>query len=213
MVEYILKDYRFLIVVFIVILGVISSYILTGLKRGQVLKFIRSMIFFICISRFCASAVKCCTGDAAVAFFDSFWDMEFGTCIHYGIPLFAVGVLSPFVLKKLFPANRTEEIINISNTCMILELFIMLMLRKDVNNLIYVVFFVIDACVSVLVATCNKKEMLCAEPREYKEICLYIYPFVVLFIVMTFIYYPSTLYISNISEFVCSYRELGGVCR
>lgn len=75
--------------------------------------------------------------------------MEFGTCIHYGISLFVVGVLSPFVLKKLFPANHTERIINIFNTCMILELFIMLMLRKNANNLIYVIFFGIAVCVSV----------------------------------------------------------------
>lgn len=72
--------------------------------------------------------------------------MEFGTYIHYGISLFVVGVLSPFVLKKLFPANHTERIIN---TCMILELFIMLMLRKNANNLIYVIFFGIAVCVSV----------------------------------------------------------------
>ncbi len=204
--------YIFWITLFLIMLGVLSSIILLyGDKKEIVLRFIRSTMFFVLVSRFCASAVKCCTGDAVNTFFDSFWDMEGRTCIHYGIPLLVMSILCPFLLKKLFSIDCIENLINIFNSCMILEFFVMMILKLDISNIMYILFFGINACVSIFVIVVCKKELLCAKTGEYKKISTYIMPVVALVFVMVFLYYPSTLYIGNSSEFVCSYSELGGV--
>lgn len=141
------------IVILLIICSVLSAIELDCIKEKKNLFW--KISFYFSAYWFIASFVKYYLGYHKENLIESFWDMQFLTIIHYGIPLAVIAVAAPIVLKLLFGETVTEVIRYFDSTLFFTLSFTFFFVRK-INNKTYCAAFLL-AIIITLAAIALKK--------------------------------------------------------
>lgn len=199
-------NYCLALFLFMFLFVVISTAIWFGLNRNksnrrEIAEFARVFFFFFCIEHFILSAVKWYLGSGSDTLFESFWDIELRTYIHYGIPLFIVSIVAPLVLKAL-KEDLGRKLTSMFIAWIFPGIFIAFFVMGGISNAIYCALFLLCGVFSVLTTFLHKKECIYFQKQEYRKILLGSLPFLGSWVMMHGIYLPNELYLGNLDEFV-----------
>ena len=130
---------------FILIFACISAFLWTKLgnekqdtRNAGVL--LRAVLFFFCCDFFILSVIKWYLGNGEDTLFESFWDIEPRTYLHYGIPLAVVSVIEPFVLK-LVGTTIAKHLIEVFSVLIFGGAFIGFWIMGGISNTVYCILY------------------------------------------------------------------------
>lgn len=196
-------------ILFMLLFAVISAFIWLGQNRktsghNGIAGFLRALVFFFACDYFLLSAVKWYLGSGEATLVESFWDIEFRSYLHYGVPLLIVSVAEPMVLR-LFRGELAGKLISVFGACFPLVLFLVSFVTGRISNTIYCPVFLLCCALALLTAVCYKKEWVYYQKQEYRKALQNALPIIGAWVMMYGIYLPNELYLTNASEFSGSY--------
>lgn len=164
--------------------------------------------FFFAVNIFLLSAVKYYLGYHKESLFESFWNVQAVTFMHYGIPLVVIGVLLSAFMCYAF-RKTGNELIRFFDSVMFLGLsFAWLLVRKMKNGTYCIVFFIaLVATVSVILVWKKKNIIYIYDKKKY---FIDIIPFILYWFIIIVMTIPNELYLSNSADFPISYGYFFG---
>ena len=186
--------------------GIISAVILAVIGRirnreKEDMTFIKSVFFFFFCSYFLISALKWFLGSPDNTLSESFWDADYRTYIHYGIPLLFLSVFMPVGSVVIF-RTRLNKLIGLFDAAMFIGLFIAYISQGMISNAAFCVTFAIALIITVIITYLYKKEILYLKKSDYRKFIWNLVPVIVTLLFMTGVYYPNELYLNNLDEFL-----------
>lgn len=161
--------------------------------------------FFFACYFFIMSAMKYYLGYKNENLFESFWNVQIVTIVHYGLPLLVISVIAPFLLYQLFK-DMACKLIRFFDSVMFLALTFVGLLVREINNRTYCGAFLIAAVFSILaIGYLRKKDVSFVFEKKVKAHFIKILPFILYWFVAVAIYIPNELYLNNASDFPMSY--------
>lgn len=168
-------------------------------------KFIKSTAFFFFINCFLLSAIKFYLGYRTENLFESFWNIQGRTYLHYGIILIVVGIAVPIILHLIFKGAEWK-IIQFFDSVMFVVLFFAYFLARRLNNTVFCTAFLLATLFTLIsIIWILKNEVIGADKGNWKKQVAYLLPVVLCWIVTMIIYIPNELYLSNPDDFPMSY--------
>lgn len=164
----------------------------------------RSLVFYFFCNFFLLSAVKAFLGSAESTLFESFWDIQLRTYVHYGMPLLAFSLLVPTAVWLLFRKKAVKLILS-ADAFMFMAFILTWILTGTVSNGAYCTAFVVSAAAALLYTLFGKREMIFIRKGEYGKYAAELLPVICAWIVTVGIYLPNELYLANYSQFSGSY--------
>ncbi len=197
------------IFVYILMFGILSSIIWECICKNIHKKigggvFLKTLLFFYASHYFVISAVKMYLGDNDNSLYESFWDIEAITYIHYSIPLILIGVVLPVFIKLIFRI-KGRQFIRIFDCSLLTLLFFAFMLKCHISVMWYCSIYIISFVLAAIVTFLYKKDIEFISIKEYKSYILDALPAICACIMTVGIYLPNELYLSNPDEFPGSY--------
>ena len=198
------------ILIYILMFGILSSVIWECInkkysqenRRGVV--FLKTLLFFYASHYFVISAVKMYLGDNNNSLYESFWDIEAITYIHYSIPLILIGIILPVLIKLIFRANG-RQFIRIFDCSLLVLLLFAFILRCHISIMWYCLIYAISFVIAAIVALLYKKDIEFISIKEYKSYISDALPVICACVMTVGIYLPNELYLNNPVEFPGSY--------
>lgn len=209
------QGYTVLMLMLIIGLGADLLFIRIA-KREQIApkiapNMVRSTLFFFCVNYFLISIVKAFLGEPENTLFESLWDMDYRTCIHYGIPLCIIEIILPFVMVTILK-EKVQKFIDLFVADIISgEVLTFIIWGGTPSNFTFCVLFIVCAALAFAMVFLYKKELQFFEKKEYIKGIKAILPSIVMAIVMIVVYFPCELFLGNVEEFPCSFWELFGM--
>lgn len=199
------------LVFFLFIFAIISTviwFILNWNKSNYkgFAEFVRGALFFFYSDYFLLSAVKWYLGNGKDNLFESFWDIQPRTYIHYGIPLLIVSVGAPLILK-LLKGDMGRKLILAFSIWIYPGLFITMIMTGGVSNAAYCILFVLCSIMSLIMVLLYKKEFKYYQKQEYVKAIFNTLPFLGVWVIMNGVYLPNELFLSNLGEFTGEYGD------
>lgn len=181
-------------------------------KNIEKMDVIKTVFFYFAVYYGIMTMVKLLLGNAEETLFESFWNAQVRTYVHYGIPMAILSIAIPFALKMIFK-DKGLTIISIMDAVLFAELVVVFVCGIRLENVVCGTLFAIAGIVSIAYAVIRKDVNECIEKKDISfGICAW-----GLWIVLTVISIPNELYLTNISEFPISYGRffasvlIGGV--
>ena len=198
------------ILLYILVFGILSSIIWEYInkrysqenRRGGV--FLKTLVFFYASHYFVISAVKMYLGDNNNTLYESFWDIEALTYVHYGIPLILIGILLPVLIKCIF-RMRGRQFIKTFDCCFLILLFFAFILRCRISVMWYCVIYMISIVLAIAIVLLYKKDIDYISIKERKSYIVAALPTICAWVMTVGIYLPNELYLGNTEEFPGSY--------
>lgn len=192
------------------VLSVVASMLLRkdkmkGLNKEMIIK---TFLFYFAMYYGIIAMFKVLIGEKEETLFESFWDLQTLTYIHYGIPLLVISLIIPLVIRIIFK-QKEQLVIVIADAIIFAELMVCLVCGIKLDNIIYVGLCVIAAVATLGYIALKKEDGECAKSEEKNEsltICAW-----VLWLTLTVISIPNEMYLTNISEFPIAYWRFLGV--
>lgn len=186
--------------------GVISSVVLTvirkkGHREKEDMTFVKSVFFFFFCSYFLISALKWFLGSPDNTLSESFWDADYRTYIHYGVPVLIFSVLMPIASEVVLRLKLTK-LIGVFDSIMFIGLFMAYISRGVISNAVFCTTFAISLIITVIITYLYKKEIIYLEKSDCRKYIWDLAPAVVTLLFMTGVYYPNELYLNNLDEFL-----------
>lgn len=182
-----------------------------GRRKGIRLNVIRSVLFFFCVNYFLVSGVKAFLGEPESTLLESLWDMDYRTCIHYGIPLCAAGVVLSFAIPVIL-RKKAEKCIDLFAAAIVPGGIAVSVIRGgSIDNRTFCMLFAVCAALAMVMAAAYKKDLLFFGKGEYVKGARTVLAQVGLSAVMLLLYFPGELFVGNMEEFPCSFWEFFGV--
>lgn len=170
----------------------------------------KSFCFYFFINYFLMSAMKFYLGYQKENLFESFWDIQGATYIHYGVILLIVGIVFPILLHLSF-RGKEWQIIKFFDSIMFFVLFFTYFIVRKINNPIYCIAFIIAVMLTLIsLSYIMKNDVICAGRKDWKIQAKQAVPVLLYWIVTIVIYIPNELYLSNSSDFSMSYGYFFG---
>lgn len=193
------------IAVFVMVLlfAMASACVWTAVCRER-MRFVRVAFLYFHGIYFVLSVVKSCLGSMDNTLFESFWDMEPRTYIHYGLPL-VVLCLAALVLMIRVKWFSDRRLIDTFCAVMFPGSILVFLVNGRISNRAYCVLFVVCACLTLAAKITDRKELAYYQGHASGEAVRAAAPCVGAWVVMHCIFLPSELYISNPGEFTGSY--------
>lgn len=167
--------------------------------------------FFFSSYYFILSAMKYYLGYKKENLFDSFWDLQPITLVHYGIPLLIISIIAPFLLQCIFK-DISCKIIRFFDSTMFLVLSFTWLLVRAVNNRAYCVAFIIAILISAFaIFYLKKNEISFVFEKDTRQKIAKALPFIIFWLISVAIYIPNELYLNNASDFPMSYWYFFGM--
>ena len=179
-------------------------------SSGTVVKCIQRYAFhvfslFFATFFFVMSAVKYYLGYQVESLFESFWNMQLVTFVHYGIPMLLMAVIGPVIVVFVFRGFEWR-IIRFFNSSMFFTLVYAYFLVRKISNKVYCTAFVIALCATLFAIFYLKKhDIFYASDGNMKKEIVEKLPFVLFWGVLIAFYTPNELYLNNASDFPISY--------
>lgn len=191
------------IFMFIFIFALASACVWMGFCHDR-MRFVRVSFLYFHAIYFILSVVKIVLGSAENTLFESFWDMEKRTYIHYGVPLvvFCVVTLALLIKGKWFSDKR---IIDAFCAVMFPGSILLFLVNGKITNGTYCVLFLICACLTLVVKFAGRIELSYYQKQEFGKAARAAVPYVGVWVVMHCMFLPNELYINNPGEFTGSY--------
>lgn len=194
--------------VLICLMPTIVSYLLVFLqKKEEKINYWYLIMAFTLTNIGIVSGMKLILGDFGKTIFQSFWDIELRTYIHYGIPICMIAVIIPLLWKKV-SKNNGEIIIEWFNSVLLGLLCIIFAVSGQVTNEMYSIAFIISVILAVILGRWKKKQ--CGMKKNKKERINFSLRVITLFVFSVYIFNPSELFLNNISEFPVTYSSFIG---
>ena len=153
----------------IVICSMLATIVYIGVsKKGIKYSFYIFSAFFA-FYVFLLSGVKYYLGYSKENLFESFWDVQAATYIHYGIPMLIAGTVVPVVFQWIFKEAAYKIIRFFDSTMFGVLVFVFFLVRK-INNRTYCIAFLIALVVSTLaIAYVRKNEIKYVWGKDIKK--------------------------------------------
>lgn len=203
----------------IVLLLAVSSgiatlvYILVKKREGNIGTIVNCMkrytfhvfSFFFSAFFFVISVVKYYLGYHKENIFESFWNVQAITYVHYGIPLIIMAFIAPFVLFFVFRKYEWKMIRFFDSVIFFTLAFVYFFVRK-INNKTYCIAFLIAVVfTAIMILYIRKNDILFVSQGNIKKKSIEILPFILYWVVLIAFYTPNELYLNNASDFPMSY--------
>lgn len=160
---------------------------------------------------FLLSAVKFYLGYRKENLFESFWDIQAATYVHYGIPLLIMGIIAPVLLHWFFK-DAAYKIIRFFDSMLFCVMSFVWFLVREINNKTYCVAFLIALIISILaIGYVRKNELKYVWGKDTKKHFTSVLPFILYWLIAVVIYIPNELYLNNASDFPMSYWYFFGL--
>ena len=185
---------------------VIWQKIYKGKKRDgkKYLQIVRTEIFFTSTILALISGMKWYLGSGESTLFQSFWDIEARTYVHYGIPLFFVSVAQPIMMNTLFHKHAQDWMEHFDVGFFMLCLCTIL-LKGTICNRDYVIVVGVCLILSFLETMYHNKSYKYLTKNDLKWALRSTLPIVMAWIITLGIYLPNELYLNNYDEFPGSF--------
>lgn len=202
----------YLFMALILLIGLGSAMLFWGMskKKNENPNKIRVTLFFFCINYFLVSCVKAFLGESESTLVESLWDMDYRTCIHYGIPLCAAGIILP-VAMLIILKERAERYIYLFITNIIVGGIMATMICDGLQNGLFCILFVVCAGIAGVMTFVYKGQLVFFERGEYGNGCKMLLGQVGLAVIMLLLYFPIELFVGNLEEFQSSFWEFAGI--
>lgn len=198
-------------ILYILLFGIIAGGILLWLERnsgGNTVSYgIKSVLFFFLGICFAVSAVKSYFGEPLSTLSESFWDAGSKTYLHYGAVFAAIAAAAPLLVKRLL-GTRGQKLINAFCFVFAIGLLCVIAIAGRIENITYCALYIVCIALGLCIT------FLCANPRignmPLHDAGKYFFdglPFVGAWFVMSGLYLPNELFISNMEEFAGNYYE------
>lgn len=163
-----------------------------------------SRFIFYCSTNLCfLSLAKVLKGELANTLVESFEDGVLRSYIHYGIPLFVICILMPFIIKKV---SKYFVISNTFISSLVLVFSLYLIARGKIDNIGFLLCWII--AVGVIFYECLKdKENHWFSLVDLKGRLKYITAPVIFICFMNWVFLPTEIYFGNISDFTVKYNN------
>jgi hypothetical protein len=187
-------------VLIILIASTLSSAIYVGFNKNDIKETFYIFSFFVVIFYFVMSLVKLRLGYYKENLFESFWDIQGVTYLHYGMPLVVIAIALPIIMKTIFKSDCTR-IIRICDSCICFVSFLGFGYVNDFSNKAVCVIIPISLVVAMAVLCFRLNcETAISKPVLKKFILALVYS-----ITTAVIYSPNELYLGNSDDFPMSY--------
>lgn len=200
-------QYGTAVFVFISSFALVSALVWTAFCHDRK-RFVRTAFLFFHSIYFALTVVKLCLGSADNTLFESFWDLETRTFVHYGVP---IATLCLVMLVLLLKVKWFSDKLLIDTFCAVIFAgnLLVFLVNGRVSNRAYGILFLICACLTLAVKMIHKKasgkEYAYCQRQELGKALGAAAPCVGAWVVMHCVFLPSELYISNPGEFTGSY--------
>lgn len=204
---------RYIVIMLMFIIGLGADLLFTRIARRREIasNMVRAALFFFCVNYFLMSIVKAFLGEPENTLIESLWDMDYRTCIHYGVPLCIIEIILPFVIVIILKENAQKFIDLFVADIISGGVFIFIACGGISSNFAFCILFIACAVLAFVMAFSHKKELLFFSKKEYIKGVKDILPSIVMAAVMIVLYFPCELFLGNIEEFPCSFWELFGM--
>lgn len=195
-------DSRWGIIIVLIICSVLSGTVKSTLRKNG---WLYSLPFFFVSYYFILSAVKWYLGYRSDNLWDSFWDIQAVTLMHYGIPLLIIAIAAPLLLHVIFKEKKLE-IIKYFDSSFFFAFSCAFLFARKINNSIYCVAYLAAWIVTLLAAVLKRTGnnayagRLARKEKTVRAVILAVYYFVTVVL-----YTPNELYLNNAEEFPMSY--------
>lgn len=191
----------------IIILIIMCSALSTAVKRGENPKdkLIYSLPFFFASYYFVLSAVKWLLGYRRENLFESFWNAQAATILHYAVPLVIIAAAAPFLIYLVF-RERKMEIIKYFDSSFFFAFSCSFLFTRKISNKIYCASY-IAALIAALLAAAAKRtgSSALAGKDTLKDRLMRAGILTLYYLVTVVIYTPNELYLNNSEDFPMSY--------
>jgi hypothetical protein len=151
------------------------------------------------------SGVKLILGHEQETFFESFWNIQGITFVHYVIPMVILAVLTPVFTKAIFREN-SMKFIRIFDSCMFWVFFFAIVCVREFDNLVFCITFMIAALFALTTYIYRKNNKVeFALNGIYKDNVKKLSIVLIYWIMTVVIYLPNELYLTNSDDFPMSY--------
>lgn len=189
--------------VMLLIFALASACVWTAFCHDR-MRFVRVAFLYFHGIYFVLSAVKSCLGSADNTLFESFWDIEARTYIHYGLPIAVICLLTLALLLKV-KWFSDKRLIDTFCAVMFPGNILLFLINGRISNRAYCVLFVVCACLTIAAKITDRGEFAYHQKQEFGKAVRTAVPCVGAWVVMHCIFLPNELYISNPGEFTGSY--------
>lgn len=196
------------IVIFVLVLifALASTFVWMIFSRDR-MRFLRVAFLFFNGIYFVLSVVKSLLGSSENTLFESFWDAEMQTYIHYSVPLGALCLVMLVLLLKV-KWFSDKRIIDTFCAVMFPGIILVFLINGRISNQVYCVLFAVCACLSLVAKITDRKAFAYVQKPEFWQAVREAVPYVGAWVVMHCVFLPNELYISNPGEFTGSYGPL-----
>ncbi len=192
-----------MILIFIMAFALVATFVWSFFCHDQS-KFIRVSFLFFSWIYFLLAAVKCYLGSAENTLVESFWDIEFRTYIHYGIPItFLCAILLILLLKVRWFSSK--QIIDLFCSVMFLGLLLVFVINNKISNKVYLFVFIVSVCLTSGLKMLMKKDLVYYPIQEFGQAIREAIPYIGAWVTMHCIFLPNELYLANPGEFTGKY--------
>lgn len=201
------------IVLFMVICTAISltvQYILDRNRHREIIsiEYLRRAVFYLLFFYFALSAIKYIIGlvngtaTQIETVFESFYDLELMTFVHYGPVFFVLSVLMP-VCIIIF--HISDKYINIYNTYCAIVIFALLVCKGKVDNRNFTWMFIVGAVISLFATIAYKDNLDYIKKYQVKQYLRELLPIIFCWVFMNGIFVPNELFLNNTVDFTNPY--------
>lgn len=195
----------------VVICSLLATIVYIGMRKEEKRYSFYVFSAFLAAYYFMLSAMKYYLGYRNENLFESFWDAQNATYVHYGIPLIVVSVIVPVALHFVFK-DIACKIIRFFDSVMFLVLSFAWLLVREINNRTYCIVFLVALVISVIaIGYLKKNELKYVWGKDTKKHFTSVLPFILYWLIAVAIYIPNELYLNNASDFPMSYWYFFGL--
>lgn len=189
-----------LFLILITLIPVLESIILKRRKNVLLL-----YVFYFITNYFVISAVKGYLGYWGTSLFESFWNAQLLTFVHYGTPMIIIGIAAPIILKVMLK-DKDIDVIKYFVSAYLMIFSICFLVASKVTNKVSCIAF----GTALIITLCSifkiyKGDCRYVKEENLKESFSFVLPFFLLYVVTVVIYTPGELYLKNASDFPMSF--------
>ncbi len=172
-------------------------------KKLKYKKVSKIVMFFLLLYYGVLAGVKSILGEAELTLIESFKDIEGKTYLHYALPLLLIGVLFVILLKYLDASHKVESFIELLDSVWLFILLIIYPIIGKISNWLYLCLGSISILITFFIF--YKYNIRFDTNNEYKIRIKCALPIALFWIFSSILYFPSELFLTNISEFPMHY--------
>lgn len=202
-------DNGFIFLIFVLYLAFCVSFLFNILcKKSNTAKCGMVKLTFFLFTGYCflLSMVKWYLASREESLVESFWDSSKMTYIHYGIPLIIASIVVLIILETILK-KVAEKFIKIYVIYMFSGIMLVFFCRGRISNAVYCLLFFCCFIITWITILKYDKKLEYVEKKEYLKVFFNSLPYVGTVFFMNGIFLPNELYLNNVNEFGCPYRE------